>query len=231
LVDWANGVILSDENVVQRSYLKSKINTDVMSRDYDNFLLDVAYHEETSTFACMTKNGCVLVYHIRVLEGYHHVQAGDCECSTGITIHTKNHTKPKTKATKSLVDCDSSLKRIMGTIDYLCAHSIPFTPCLQGDTRREELINFSSDGECLSVSLGDESVIILSINADDDEVDRLKRRLAESIYLGRKKFTLTLLTIVGALLLFTSMATSPETTRLFLIRLCTMLKLNNGINM
>jgi hypothetical protein len=231
LVDWANGVILSDESVVQRSYHKSKNESDMMSRDFhENFLLDVAYHEETSTFACMTKNGHVLVYHIRVLEGYHDVQAGDCKCSTGIIIHTKNHTKPKTKVTKSLVDCDSSLKRIMGTIDYSCAHSLPSTPCLQGDTRKEELINFSSDGECLSVSLGDESVIILSINADDDEVDRLKRRLAKFVYLGRKKLTLTLLTSFAAILLCSSIITSPETTRQFLIRLFTMLQLNNSIN-
>lgn len=198
LVDWVNGIILSDEDVLLRSRLHIwDDQLDDLPRDFhDNFLLDVTYHIDTSTLACVTQDGNAMVYHIRMLDGCHEVKAGDCTCSTGITISTKTHTRPKTKASSNLVECDSSVKRVMGTIDYLCAHSLPFIPSMQPDTRKLDLVSFSADGECISVSLGDESVIILSINAKDDECDRLKQKLAESVYLGTDGIVVAFFSIV-----------------------------------
>jgi len=198
LVDWVNGIILSDEDVLLRS--RHHIwddQLDDLPRDFhDNFLLDVTFHVDTSTLACVTQDGNAMVYHIRMLDGCHEVKAGDCTCSTGITISTKTHTRPKTKASSNLVECDSSVKRVMGTIDYLCAHSLPFIPSIQPDTRKLDLVSFSADGECISVSLGDESVIILSVNAKDDECDRLKQQLAESVYLGTDGIVVAFFSIV-----------------------------------
>ena len=212
LVDWVNGVILSDEDIARQSHRhtngapssRMSDNTTDFPREsqHDNFLLDVTFHVATSTVACVTQDGNVLVYFIRILDGCHDVTAGDCICKTGITISTKTHTRPKTKISSNLVDCDSSLKRIMGTIDFLCAHSIPRMPVVQSDARKGDLINFSSDGECISVSLGDESIVLFSINVEDYEADQLKQRIAESIYLGRDNILMFFIFIICASLIW-----------------------------
>lgn len=195
LVDWVSGVILSDEDIAKKSHMQtngvSSIHESDITNDFtkeshqDNFLLDVTYHVPTSTVACVTQDGNVLVYYVRILDGYNEVTAGDCVCKTGITINTKTHTRPKTKTSSYLVDCDSSIKRILGTIEFMCAHSIPQMPAIQSDARKGDLINFSSDGECISLSLGDESVLLLSIKVENDEADQLKHKMAQSIYLGK----------------------------------------------
>ena len=208
LVDWVNGVILSDADIARQAYCSANgldatvilDAQDIPRENHDNFLLDVAYHVSTSTLACLTQDGNVVVYHIRILDGCNDVKAGDCICTTGLTISTKTHTRPKTKTWSQhdnfVFDCDSSVKRILGTIAFLCTHTISNKPTVPPDVRRGDLINFSADGECISVSLGDESVAILSINVDDAESDRLKQRLAESIYLGRDNMMMTFVFII-----------------------------------
>ncbi len=208
LVDWVNGIILSDEDVAKQSYRHSvraaSSETAEVPREsrHENFLLDVTFHVATNTVACITQDGNVLVYYIKILDGCLDVKGGDCVCKAGITISTKTHTRPKTKISSNLVDCDSSLKRIMGTIDFLCAHSIPRIPIIQSDTRKGDLINFSSDGECLSVSLGDESIVLFSINVEDNVADQLKQRIAESIYLGRDNLRVFFFLLISACLVW-----------------------------
>ena len=196
LVDWFNGVILSDDDI------RSEVHS--LQESHDNYVIDVAFHVDTSTLACLAHDGNVVAYHIRILDGCHNVKAGDCVCTTGMSITTKTHTRPKTKSSANLVDCDSSVKRIMGTIDFLCVHSVPSTRSnQQSDTRKGNLINFSADGECVSISLGDESVAILSINVADDETDRLKRRLAQSAYHGRDNVAVLLMSLICGYLIWT----------------------------
>jgi len=205
LVDWVNGVILSDEDIVKQAYCSAKGLNSAFAlpgdfpRDHnDNVLLDVAYHVPTSTVACLTHDGNIVLYHIRIMDGCHDLKGGDCACTSGIVVSTRTHTRPKAKASSSpkrdtLMDCDSSIKRTFGTIDFLCAHRMKSVPVVQPDTRRGDLINFSSDGESISISLGDESVSILSINVDDAEADCLKQRLAETIYLGKDNVLTTIM--------------------------------------
>jgi hypothetical protein len=102
----------------------------------------------------------------------------------------------------------------MGTIDYLCSHTLPFTPSIQPDARKPDLLSFSADGECISVSLGDESVIILSINSKDDECDRLKQKLAESVYLGKDGMFLAFLSIICVVVAIIG-ANSPDADRVY----------------
>lgn len=216
LIDWVNGIILSDEDVwlKSRKHILGNDATAVPRDIHDNFLLDITYHVQSSTLACVTQDGIAIVYHIRMLDGCHEVKAGDCTCSTGIAISNKTHTRPNTKATSNVVDCDSSVKRIMGTIDYLCSHTLPFTPSIQPDARNPDLLSFSADGECISVSLGDESVIILSINSKDDECDRLKQKLAESVYLGKDGMFLAFLSIICVVVAIIG-ANSPDADRVY----------------
>jgi len=214
LVDWVSGVILSDVDIAKQAHHSLK---DFVSRTsnaskpighHDNFILDVSYHVITSTIACLTEPGVVLVYHLRLLDGCNNLQAGDCRCTTGIVTSTKTHTRPKAKGSSSslkhdnLVDCDSSVKRMMGTIDFLCARRIKSIPSTQPDARRGHLINFSADGEAISISWGDESVEILGINMDDAEPDRLKQRLAESMYLGKDHVLSTFLFMLCVLIVW-----------------------------
>ena len=58
-------------------------------------------------------------------------------------------------------------------------------PGLPPDGRKASLINFSADGECVSVSFGDESVSLYAIRYDETELDQEKIRLEESIYVGK----------------------------------------------
>jgi hypothetical protein len=73
---------------------------------------------------------------------------------------------------------------------------------VQSDARKGDLINFSSDGECISVSLGDESIVLFSINVEDYEADQLKQRIAESIYLGRDNILMFFIFIICASLIW-----------------------------
>ncbi|GFH51104.1 predicted protein [Chaetoceros tenuissimus] len=199
LVDWINGLILSDEDLNCHTH-----NSTSMSRENaDDYLLDITYHPETSTLGCLTKDGNVILYHIRILDGCHDVKVGDCTCSTGIDIVTKTHTRAKS-STSALADCDSSTKRLMGTIDLISSTSISHVPTILTDTMKALTLSFSADGECISVSLGDESVVVLSINASDEENDDLKQKLAQTIYQGRNTLVMLGVALFCAVLIFYS---------------------------
>jgi len=206
LVDWANGIILSDAEVVSKRNVKrntmpsspSSATNQSSGRDSnDHFLLDVAFHAPTSTFACLTHSGYIVVFQIRLMHGCNDMQGDDCICTTGIVINTKTHTCPKTKSSSG--DKSSSPREnffgresfiMLGTIDTLCSRKIDRIPGLPSDGRKASLINFSADGECVSVSFGDESVSLYAIRYDEAELDREKLRLEESIYVGKDQLIL-----------------------------------------
>ena len=83
LVDWANGTILSDAEVASHRVAPDRSSTSALSLAAsthlssvggrggdatDHFLLDVAFHAPTSTFACITHSGHIAVYQIWLMD-------------------------------------------------------------------------------------------------------------------------------------------------------------------
>jgi len=275
LVDWANGTILSDAEVASHHVLQHRskaslvssaaANLSVVGRGdtTDHFLLDVAFHAPTSTFACITQSGHIVVFQIRLMDnnnvGTQTATDGDTNnnsttintsniintntdpktdnsntnntndlsCTTGLVISTKTHTRPPNKTNKSggpssltssttggsrtentggggggtTCRVDPSSSNMSGsTIDTLCSRKIDRTPGLPSDGRKGSLINFSADGECVSVSFGDESVSLYAIRYDEAELDREKLRLEESIYVGKDQLLLVFMFLTCAII-------------------------------
>lgn len=173
LFDWVSGTILSDKDV--SAVCVDKSNSDTVSPNDDNFLVDVAFHLPTCTAACLTNTGHVIVYHVKITD------KGDLIESTAenfISMSSKKHTRPKTKSTSHndlFINRESPAMSLTGTINLLCARRIVGP--------RGYHLEFSSDGESVSISLGDESVTILSIKTDAKESTQIKQRLAQRIFL------------------------------------------------
>mmetsp|Transcript_2780 Transcript_2780/g.4063 ORF Transcript_2780/g.4063 Transcript_2780/m.4063 type:complete len:1096 (-) Transcript_2780:60-3347(-) len=208
LVDWVSGKLYDDADVVYDSTKEFILNEDRSEEHalehHENFILDVAYHVGTSTIACLTDAGSVLVYHLRVIDDCQDLKPGELSlCNSGIVANTKTHTRPKTKTKyENLIDSDSSVKRVMGCINFLCSRTVKSVPPLQIDARRGNLINFSADGEAISISWGDESVEVLAINLDDADSDVLKEEIAESMYLGKDNILATTLFLISAVMVW-----------------------------
>jgi len=193
LVDWVGGIILSDKDI-SLQYQKDMRTENLMGINEENFamrdtheqlLVDVAFHLPTCTAACLTNDGYIVVYHIRIRDGYNlgdNLKAGNFVRSSGLRVSTKTHTRPGSKSkssassstSDSFIDRDSATMLMMGTIDKLCARKLI--------GRKGYRISFSADGESICVSLGDESVSVFSIKLDDEESDGIKNKLARRIF-------------------------------------------------
>ena len=180
LVDWAAGLILSDRDVSILCQDKAVAHASkIAGRDVqndDNFLQDVAFHLPTCTAACLTSTGVVVIYHVRIRDRCDLDE--DLKEENIIFCRSKKHTRPKTKSSSSQNNdefIDRKAMMMMGTIDILCTRKLNGPKGLR--------VNFSADGESVSVSLGDESVSIFSIKTDDEESNGIKERLAHRIFL------------------------------------------------
>lgn len=186
LIDWVKGTILSDKDVSAICVGKNHFDTtSVVSMDAhndDNFLVDVAFHLPTCTAACLTNTGHVITYHVQIRDKIVLNETKDLSETTKgnyITMSSKTHKRPRTKSSSShndlYIDRESPAMSLTGAINLLCARRI-LGP-------KGYNIEFSSDGESLSISLGDESVTILSIKTDAKESAQIKQRLAQRIFL------------------------------------------------
>lgn len=178
LVDWSDGSVLSDKDVSLHCQETPGTKPSMARGDEDNFLQHVAFHLPTCTAACLTKTGHIVIYHVRVRNKCHWV--GSKKCRNAINCNSKKHTRPKTKSSTPqnidhFIDRESTATNMAGTVHTLC------TKKLNGP--KAHRVNFSADGESVSVALGDESVSIFSIKDDEEETNEIKERLAQRIYL------------------------------------------------
>jgi len=173
-------LILNDKNVLslcREGETEETAGTTRETHNEDSFLLDVAFHLPTCTAACLTSSGYIVVFHVRIRDRCESEK--DTRGGNFISMNSKTHTRPKTKSTSSnndqFVDPDSAAMLMTGTIDVLCARKLVGVKGYH--------IDFSADGESLSVSNLDESVSIFSIKADNDESNEIKEKLAQKIFL------------------------------------------------
>ena len=173
LFDWVVGTILSEKDI--SAVCVDKSNSDTDANNDDNFLVDVAFHLPTCTAACLTNTGHVIVYHVQITD------KGDMIETTSenfIAMSSKKHTRPKTKSSSHndlFINRESPAMSLTGKINLLCARRIVGPKGYH--------VKFSSDGESVSIALGDESVTILSIKTDSKEVTQIKQRVAQRIFL------------------------------------------------
>ena len=223
LVDWSTGTIICDAEVISKkcnNTTKSRLSNSTTSsgKEEDPFLLDVAFHPPTGTFAALT-HGHVVAFQVRILNGIHEAKGGDCVCETGLVINTKTHTKPKTKSSKinlppsttkkDNINFRRDLLAMFGTIDKLASIKLANVPILPTDGRKGRLLDFSADGECISISLGDESVSILRLRIDDFHEDRERSILTESIFIAKDRLYISLFMLLCLLLVMYFDSTMP----------------------
>ncbi len=181
LVDWVAGLILNDKDVSalcgDETITEAAAAATRETHGEENFLLDVAFHLPTCTGACLTTTGHIVVYHVRIRDRCDSEE--DTSGENFISVSSKTHTRPKTKSSLSqndqFIDPESATMLMTGKIDVLCARKVAGPKGYR--------IDFSADGESLSVSNLDESVSIFSIKADNDESNEIKERLAQKIFL------------------------------------------------
>ena len=174
LVDWASGVIVSDVDV---SNLGDGRAGSENGSENDVSLMDIAFHLPSCTAACLTSQNVVVIYHVRIRDQEDWNDNDNNHNQTILTCKSKKHTRPKTKSSSSPTTdefVDKSTMNLTGTISLLCTRQLPHPKGVK--------IQFSADGDSVSVSLGDESVSIFSIKTEDEESKDIKERLAKKIF-------------------------------------------------
>lgn len=202
LIDWYRGLILCDVDLALRSW-KIDVNDESFFNDRNDYLIDCSFHSSTNTIACLTQSSQILVYHIQLDDGTYLSEAKDLSVETGLQLATKVHKPPKSSASQKHT-LDLECKKLSGSMKFICSHSVKNIPTLQPDYKKgQTLLSFSSDGECVSVSLGDESVQIFSVIVDDNEAEQIKHLLAECIYQGRDTMYMIIVACICAVIFIT----------------------------
>ena len=204
LINWKNGIVLNDVDVLKYCFEVRESHFE----DGNNELIDAAYHHPTNTMACLTQSGHLLVFHVVLMDDIPNGPLDNID--TELQITTKIHNPPKlSNSNSSIVMDDISVMNNIGAIHFICAHHIHQVPSIQLDCRKSDstLLKFSCDGECISVSLADESVQLFSIVVDDVQAEKLKQRLAECVYHGRDGIFMMLMVFLSVVIIYYEVAT------------------------
>lgn len=202
LINWKKGIVLSVADVLTYS-LNVSADNDSNFEDRNSELIDAAYHHQTNTMACLTQSGHLLVFLVVLMDDIPNGPQNTSE--TELQITTKLHNPPKLSSTpSSSVEENLSTMKSIGEIKFICTHRIRHVPAIQLDCRKGEpsLLNFSCDGECISVSLADESVQLFSIIVDDKQAETLKQKLAECVYHGRDAIFMMLMVFLSIVIVY-----------------------------
>lgn len=192
LVDWANSVIINDAEIDPSSKEGESSSLYIDRKDLDNrVIIDAAFHLPTCTLVCLTRSGSLFMFYIRISDGCSKEEAENCKSQIGLSISTKTHTRPsKTKSSLSSsrdhwFDREAAEIQVIGTIDKICSKKLEHNANIPGEGRKRYMLNFSADGDSVSVSLGDETVAIFSIRFDEAETQFHKQKLTELIFSGK----------------------------------------------
>jgi hypothetical protein len=125
---------------------------------------------------------------VRVLVGSHGLKPSDCVCNSGLKVHSKVHMRPTRSSTTNGPSSGGSTAArtdlmkdhpVLSTIDTLCSKKIEHVP-----GRKNWLLSFSPDGECITVAAGDEAVYTMHLREDDEVTRNTTQEVVEAMFHG-----------------------------------------------